>query len=324
MAGKPKPRIVVAEEFSPEAVERLQEIGDVAILEDSAPDTIIASLPDAEALLVRSRAHVTARVIDAAPRLRVIGRAGPSLDHIDLRAAGRRNIHVVYTPHVAVVSTAEFALALILALNRRLFHFNRFIRQGQFENLRTPAGHEIGHQTLGLLGVDPVAEQLGRMCQVAFGCRIIYHDFADRTPVDFTGEAVELDELLAGSDILSVHLRLSPETRGLLNAERLAKLKPTAILVNTSRGPLVDNTALAQALRAKQLAGAALDVFEIEPLPADHPIRRAPNCILSPHVAGATLDARAARDDVADDVIRVLEGRPPKHPAEMPPRKQNK
>lgn len=321
MAASRKPRIVVAETFSPGAVERLQEHGTVTVLADAAPDTMIAALPDAEALLVRSKAHVTARIINAAPKLKVIGRAGPSVDHIDLRAASRRNISVVYTPHVAVTSVAEFALAMILALHRRLFHFNRFIRQGQFEALRVPAGHELSHCTLGLLGVDPVAERLGRICRAAFGCKVIYHDLTGRAPVDFDGDAVDLDTLLADADILSIHLRLSPETRGFLSAERLALLKSTALLVNTSRGPVIDTVALANALRAKQLAGAGIDVFEVEPLPADHPLRRAPNCILTPHVSGTTLDASAGRDNVAEDVIRVLQGQAPRYPAALPPPK---
>ncbi|MFQ5424878.1 MAG: NAD(P)-dependent oxidoreductase [Phycisphaerae bacterium] len=318
MAGNRQFRIVVAESFNPDTIARLRECADVTLLDTAAPDTIIAALPDADALLVRPRAHVTARVINAAPKLKVIGRAGPSVDHIDLRAARRRDISVVYTPEVAVSSTAEFALALILALHRRLLYFNRFIRQGQFENLRAPAGHELAHQTVGLLGLGPVAERLGAICKQAFGCRVIYHDPAGGAPVDFRAESMELEDFLRSVDILSIHLRLTPQTRGLVSAARLALLKPTAMLVNTSRGAVIDTTALAKALRANQVAAAALDVFEVEPLPSDHPLRKAPNCILTPHVAGATLDAATARDAVAEDIIRVLQGHPPHFPAQMP------
>lgn len=313
-------QIVIAEDFRQAVIDRLKLCGNVTVLDNPAPDTLIAALPDADALLVKSKAHVTARVINAAPNLKVIGRACPNVDHIDLRAAGRRNIRVVYTPHVAVASMAEFAVALILAVHRRLLPFNRALRQGEFEELRKPSGHELSNQTLGLLGLDPVAEHLGKMFQAAFGSRIVYHDPAAKEAVDFRGESVDLETLLGQADILSVHLRVSKETRRLLNAERIAMLKPTAIVVNTSRGAVIDNVALAEALRSGALAGAGLDVFEVEPLPSNHPLRqlRGANCILTPHVSAATDDAWMGRDNVADDVIRVLEGREPRFPAKVP------
>jgi D-3-phosphoglycerate dehydrogenase len=311
-------QIVVAEPFDPGAVARLEEIGQVNVLEDSAPDTLIAALPQADALLVRSKAHVTARIIDAAPRLKVIGRASPTVDHIDLRAARRRQIHVVYSPHAAVASAAEFTLALILAIQRRVPFLNRQLREGHFETLRKPVSREMRHETLGLLGLDPVAERLGQMCSAAFGLAIIYHDPFGGSPGSFTGQAVDLDTLLVESDILSVHLPLLAKTRGLLNSERIAKMKTSAVLVNTSRGGVIDTVALARALKSRALGGAALDVFETEPLPANHPLRRSPNCILTPHVAGITLDASSSRFDVADDVVRVLSGEPPCFPVELP------
>lgn len=318
MRGDKSYKIVVAEPFSPEAISRLEQIGQVTVLQDAAPETMMAALPNADALLVRSKAHVTARIIDAAPNLKVIGRASATADHIDLRAARRRNISVVYAPQVAVSSTAEFTLAMIMALHRRLHFFDRQIREGQFDVLRTPAGREMSRETLGLWGLDPIAERLGVLCTAAFGLRILYHDPAGRDPVDFKGEAVDLDRLLAESDFLSLHLPHSAENKAILNAQRLAKLKPTAIVVNTSRGSLIDTIALAQALKKGDIAGAGLDVFEIEPLPADHPIRRAPRCILTPHVAGATLDASSERFNVADDVVRVLTGEPPQFPVPLP------
>ncbi len=314
MEGNKSYRIVVAEPFDSGAVDRLEQIGDVRILEDSAPQTLIDALEDADALLVRTKAHVTARIIDAAPSLKVIGRASPTVDHIDMRAAKRRNISVVYAPRVAVTSTAEFALGLMISLSRGIPALDRQIREGKFDTLRTPQGHEMAHQTIGLLGIDPVAEALGRMCIGTFGSRTLYHDPNGRTPTDLDAEATDLEGLLTEADIISVHLPLSPATRGLLDADRLALLKQTAVIVNTSRGGVIDTVALAQALRRKHLAGAALDVFETEPLPATHPIRRAPNCVLTPHVAGATLDASAGRYLVADDVVRVLKGQEPQFP----------
>jgi len=317
MVADPGIRIVVAESFDPVAVDRLRSVGQVQILEDSSPGAILAAVSEADALLVRNRAHVTARIIDAAPRLKVIGRAAPNIDHIDLRAARRRNISVVYTPHMAVSSTAEFTLAMILSLHRRIPTFNRLIREGHFETIRKAEGRELGQSTIGFLGIDPVAERLGAILKSAFGPRMIHHDPSGRTPVEFSSAPVSLDVLLGDSDILTVHLSLTAETRGLLNAARIAKMRPTAIVVNTSRGGVIDTAALAYALQTKRLGAAGLDVFEVEPLPNDHPIRRAPNCVLTPHVAAATVDAAASRFQVTEDVIRVLCGQPPIYAADM-------
>lgn len=316
MEENPSFRIVVAEPFDPGAIARLQAFGHVDILSDSSPQAILAAVPDADALLVRNKAHVTARIIEAGNRLKVIGRAAPNIDHIDLRAAGRRNIPVVYTPHMALTSTAEFTLAMILALHRRLPMFDRLLRGGQFEALRTPAGRELAHETIAFLGIDTVAERLGRLLQTAFASRIVFHDPAGKTPVEFTAESMGLEELLAAADILVIHLPMSPATKRFVHAERLALMRPTAMLVNASRGGVIDTAALANALQTKRLAAAGLDVFEIEPLPMDHPIRRAPNCLLTPHVAAATIDAASSRFQVADDVIRVLSGHSPLYAAE--------
>ncbi|MFQ5412456.1 MAG: NAD(P)-dependent oxidoreductase, partial [Phycisphaerae bacterium] len=318
--GRKPFKIVIAEPFASEAISRLEEIGHVTVLGNSAPDTLIAALPDADALLVRGKAHVTARIIDAAPRLKVIGRASPNIDHIDLRAASRRDIRVVYSPHAAVSSCAEFTLGLILAVHRRILFYDRDLRAGKFETLRNPTGREIGRETIGLLGIDPIANQLGAILSTAFGCKILYHDPYGNLPELFQGESVGLDALLGNADILSIHLRLTKETRGLLNAQQIHKMKTTAVLVNTSRGAVVDTLALAEALQQRRIAGAALDVYEAEPLPTQHPLREASlNCILTPHVAGATLDASEGRFKVADDVVRVLQGEPPEHAVKLPP-----
>jgi D-3-phosphoglycerate dehydrogenase len=312
MKGSKNHHIVLAEPFDAAIVERLEEVGQVNVLQDSSPEALLIAVSQADALLVRSKAHVTARIIDAAPNLKVIGRASPNVDHIDLRAARRRNISIVYTPNVAMRSVAEFTLGLILSLTRRLPYFDAQLREGKFDTLRQPAGREMCCLTLGLLGIDFVAEELGRICKAAFGMPIIYHDPAGRAPRALDARLVGLDAVLAESDVLSVHLQLMPETRAFLNAARLAQLKPTAVVVNTSRGQIIDTIALAQALRRRLLGGAGLDVFEAEPLPSNHPLRHAPNCILTPHVAGCTLDASTSRfQTAAEDVIRVLRGEPP-------------
>lgn len=315
MKGRKPFRIVVAEPFAPHAMARLESVGDVLVLENPSPDTMIRALPEADALLVRSKAHVTARIIDAGKNLKVIGRASPTIDHIDLRAARRRDICVVYTPNAAVNSTAEFVVGSALALNRRLHYYDNAVRDGRFDVARHPVGHEMCRLTVGLLGVDPVSEKVAGIASMGFGCSVIYHD-PDGEQLSFDrAETVGFEELLSRSDIVSVHLKLKPETRGILNAQAFERMKREALLINVTRGALVDTEALAEALRKRIIGGAAIDVFESEPLPLSHPLRRAPNCILTPHVAGATLDASDERYTVADDVVRVLQGEMPQFPA---------
>src|ERR1041385_5237075 len=173
MMGNRPYKIVVAETFDPPALARLREIGSVHVLADCSPESILAEMPGTHALLVRTKAHITARIIDAAPELKVIGRASPSIDHIDLRAIKRRQISIVYCPHLAVNSIAQFALGMILCLQRRIGYLDRQVRDGKFDILRTPAGRELGRQTLGLFGVDPVAAALGRICINAFGMPVL-------------------------------------------------------------------------------------------------------------------------------------------------------
>ncbi|MEE8169136.1 MAG: NAD(P)-dependent oxidoreductase [Phycisphaerae bacterium] len=301
-----------------EVAERLREHGDVVELSDSSPTALIEAVTEADALVVRSRAHITARVINAAPKLRVIGRAGSSLDHIDMRAALRRQITVVYTPLAQVPSIADYTVTMILACARRLFWYDRKIRAGQFDTLRTPFGREIRNLTIGLLGGGAVAHEVARICRDGFRARVIVHEPECVPPQDHDATRVDLDTLLREADVLSIHMAQRPQFIKMIGERELALMKPTACVVNTSRGSIVDNQALAEALKRQHLAGAALDVFDAEPLPTAHCLRNAPNCILSPHIAAMTLDVPEEYYRVAEDVIRVLKGENPRYPAPAP------
>lgn len=315
--GESKFKIVVAEPYSDQALARLGEAGSVHVLPDTSPDTLISALEDAHALLIRAKAHVTARVLRSAPHLKVIGRASPQIDHIDLRAAGRQSVRVVYSPQAAVNSCVEHAMALLFALRRRIAHYDHQIRNGKYDALRTPSEYSISAMTVGILGVDPVGDRVGRNLADGFGCRVLYHDPADAKPELLSGNSVDLETLLRASDVVCVFVKSHPSTRGLIDADRLALMRPTAHLVNLSRG-VVDTTAVAQALSTGRLAGAALDAFDSNPLATNHPIRSAPNCILTPNIAGVTIDAIEDRFNVADDVVRVLLGDHPQHEYKVP------
>lgn len=309
-------RIVVTEPISAEALDRLRTAGEVCQLSDTSPQALIEALPDADALLVRSKTHVTARIIEAGPKLRVIGRAGASVDHIDLRVAQRRGINVVYTPHLSIRAMSDLTLAMILCVHRRIPYFDRRLRDSTFEAVRQAldaTGSRPG--VLGLLGLSPVSDTVGRVLVEILGWRCIYHDPAGGRIERFEAAPVSLDELLARADVLSVHLSLSPQNRGILSAERLAQLRPSAKLVNTGRGGLLDERALAEMLKCKQLAGAAVQIYENEPLSAEHPLRTTPNCLLVPHIGSFLNDPSEAVSEVIEDVLRVLRGESPLHAA---------
>ena len=307
-------RFVVAEPFHAKALDRLKQFGSVLELADSSPQTLLGVIGEADALLVRSRTHVTARILEAATRLKVIGRAAPSCDHIDLRVARQRQIGVVYAPAAATRSLVEFTVGLILASQRRLLDYDRRLRAGEFASLRAPVSREMGRLTVGFLGMGVVAEAIGKLMGSAFGSRVVYADPTGGRPIDLRAEEVSVETPLRESGVVSLHLPLRATTKQFLNAGRIAMLSPEAVVVNTSRGGLIDTVALADALKAGRLAGAALDVFETEPLPMNHPLRNAPRCILTPHVGCVTKDSDEAVFEVVDDVLRVLQGEMPRYP----------
>jgi len=312
------PKIVVAEPYSETALERLRQVGNVVVLPESSPDALLAEIDTARALLVRAKAHVTARIIDAAPELKVIGRASPTVDHIDLRAARRKSISVVYSPNAAVESSAEFVVGLLLTHRRRIPFLDLQVRGGKFENLRRPMGYRLGLSTIGFLGMDAVGQRVAEVLHCGFEPKLMCLPLEDSTSLPDCVTEVDEATLLERSDVICVFAAMTRKYKHFINAERLARMRSSAMIINTSKGAIIDTTALAAALEARQIGGAALDVFENEPLPGNHPIRKAPNCLLTPHVAGATLDAVEGRYDVADDVIRILRGESPSYPADLP------
>ncbi len=262
---------------------------------------------------------MTALILEAAPRLVVVGRAGIGVDNIDVEAATARGVYVVNAPLGNVVAAAEHTIALALALLRKIAEADRSVRAGEWTRSKF-IGRELRGKTLGLLGIGRVGSEVARRA-VGFEMHIIAHDpFATEAAARAAGaRLVELDELLANADVVSLHTPLTERTRDLIETRALAKLKPTAILVNCSRGEIVDLSALAVALEAGTLAGAALDVYPDEPLPADAPIRRAPRTLLTPHIAGSTTEAQTnVALDVVRQVLDVLAGRPARFAVNAP------
>ncbi len=283
------------------------------------PDELIAIIPDYDALIIRSGTKVTAEVIRAAANLKVIARAGVGVDNIDIEAATEAGIIVANAPTGNVAAAAEHAIALMFALARNVAEAHRSMRAGRW-NRKAFMGVEIRNKTLGLVGLGRVA---GHVCRraVGLGMSVLAYDpyVSQEYAQNMGAELVSLDELLARSDFISLHLPLNEGTRGLINADTLAKVKPGARIINTSRGGVIDEDALLAALDSGQLAGAALDVFTQEPLPADSPLRFHPRVVLTPHIGGSTTEAQfQVALDAAQQVIDVLHDRPARYAINAP------
>lgn len=283
-------------------------------------DELIAHGADADALMVIAE-PITDRVLDALRGCRVIARFGVGLDNIDLEAATRRGLQVTHVPAGSVQEVSDHALALLLALARGIVGLDAAVHRGEW---RTPSDagpfRRLRDQTVGVIGAGRIGAAFVAKVR-ALGPRVLVHDpFAPAEDVRALGAMpATLDELLARADHVSIHTPLTASTRHLIGARELALMKPTATLINTSRGPVVDQAALAQALAAGRLGGAGLDVLEHEPPAPEDPLLSAPNVLLTPHAAHLSVESGdEILRTVVDDVIAVLGGRPPRYPANRP------
>lgn len=268
------------------------------------------ALAKADAIIVRSSTDVTAELMDQAPNLKVVGRAGVGVDNIDLKAATARGVPVLNAPEGNTVSAAELTFALILAAARRVCAADRSVRQGEWVRSRF-AGIELRGKTLGLVGAGRIGGEVAKRAR-GFGMHVIVHDpfLTEERATRLGVERGELPAVLATADILSLHVPLTESTRGMISSAEMRCLKPTAFLVNVSRGGVVDEAALAEALAEGQLAGAALDVFDQEPLEADSPLREAPNLVLTPHLGASTAEAQELVAGEISEAVKaaLLEG----------------
>lgn len=286
--------VVVADRIAPAGLADLRDAAEIEMV-DVAGDAaaLEAALPRAHALLVRSETKVTEAMLEHAPELKVIGRAGIGVDNIDVPAATRRGIAVLNAPGANTVSAAEHTFALLLALLRHVADAAATMRAGKWDR-KAFEGRELRGKTLGVVGLGRIGQHIATVAR-AFGMRIVAHDpfLPEARAAELGVELLPLDDMLRIADVVTLHLPLTDETRGLLDARRLKLLPKGAVLVNAARGGLVDEAALVEALTDGTLAGAALDVYSKEPLPADHPLRRAPHVVLTPHLAASTAEAQA-------------------------------
>ncbi len=271
-------------------------------------EALLAGTARADGLLCLLTDPVDAELLAHAPRLRAVSSCSVGLDHVDLAAATARRIPVGHTPGVLTDTTAELAIALLLAAARRVVEADRFVRAGQWREWSPDLllGRDLSGSTLGVIGLGAIGRAVAARAR-ALGMRVIGWNRTPRPTPEI--ECVPLPELLAGSDFVSVHVALVPATRGLLDAAALARMRPGAVLVNVARGGIVDEAALAAALGSGRLAGAALDVFASEPLPASSPLLAAPNLVLTPHIGSASVRTRLRMAELAvENLLAGLRG----------------
>jgi D-3-phosphoglycerate dehydrogenase len=289
------PKILIADSISQGGIDELSREGalDITIKPGLSETDLIEIIPEFSAIVVRSQTKVTADVLNAGGKLRVVGRAGVGVDNVDVEAATQRGVLVLNAPGGNTVSTAEHAFSLLLSVARKIPQADATLRAGKWDR-KNLEGVELYNKTLGVIGMGRIGSELSRRA-IAFGMRVIAYDpylSATRARSLQVELVDELDDLLATSDFISLHTPLTPETRHILDAGRLQRTKRGVRIINCARGGLIDEIALANALRDRHVAAAALDVFEIEPLPNDSPLRSTPNLILTPHLGASTAEAQ--------------------------------
>lgn len=302
-------RVFVTRRLPGAALERLEAHHDVEVWGGRLPPPraeLIDRAPELEGLLSLLTDPIDRELIESAPRLRAISNYAVGVDNVDVEAASARGIPVGNTPDVLTDSTADLALALMLGIARRLSEGEAFVRAGEWATWEPGLmlGRDLHGATVGIVGYGRIGQAVGRRLE-GFGCEILSTSRSGGVP---------LEELLERSDFVTLHCPLTPQTRGLVDDAALGRMKPEAYLVNTSRGPVVDTEALGHALHAGEIAGAALDVTDPEPLPGRHPLLDAPNLLVVPHIASATHATRGRMADMAvDNLLAGLAGEPMPH-----------
>jgi D-3-phosphoglycerate dehydrogenase len=278
--------------------------------------SLIKEVKEMDGIIIRANGKVTRKMMGSAPNLKVIGRHGVGVENIDLEAAAEKGIWVVNTPDANDTSVAEHFFGLALMLSKMLKKADIALREGRFEARYQYIGRELHGKTLGILGFGRIGRAVGRIGHKGFDMKVLYYDAIRYEEVEKEIKALKksLEEVLSQSDYISINLPMLPETKGLLKAREFGLMKPSSYIINLARGPIWDEKALYSVLKEGRIAGAASDVYEVEPATKDHPLLQLENFIGTPHMAAHTDEALRRMSLVAEDVIRVLKGRIPVYP----------
>lgn len=313
-------KILISDKLGAAGLERLDQIAEAAydLKTGMSKEELMAILPAYDALIVRSETKVDADVLAVGQNLKVVGRAGMGVDNIDVRAATMRGIIVMNTPQANSIATAEQAMALMLAASRYTAQSHSSLAAGEW-NRSQYTGIQLYRKTLGIVGFGRIGRHVAKRAQ-AFGMEVLAYDpyVSEEVGRDHGVTLVDLDDLLAQSDYISLHTALMPETENMINAETIAQMKDGVILVNAARGKLIDETALAQALKSGKVKAAGLDVYRREP-PVDSPLIGLPNVVHTPHLGASSLEAqRDVATQIVDQILDALRGRDFRNAVNMP------
>jgi len=309
-------RVLIVEPIHKSGVELLKKEVDVIPASDPSVETVCKEIRGIDGVIVRT-APFTRKIIESADKLKAIGRHGVGVDNIDIKAASEQGITVVHTPNANMVSVAEHTMSLMLALAKRLFISDRATREGHFGIREQFAAIDLEGKTLGIIGLGRVGSTLAERCKAGFNMKVLAYDpylFLEKAKEVGISLCNNLPELLKKSDFVSIHIPLTKETRNLIGEGELRLMKPIAFLINVARGGIVNEKALAKALRNGWIAGAAIDVFSQEPPEPDNPLLKIENIILSPHMAALTRECVIKMaTGAAEGVLDILRGDKPKH-----------
>lgn len=318
-----KPKVFITRELFDDVIARISQYYEVEVWDryhHPPYEVLLEKVKEVDALVSLLTDKIDCNLLSSSPRLRIVAQYAVGFDNIDVGCATRLGIYVTNTPGVLTESTAELTWALILAVARRIVESDVFVRWGEWARSRTAwhpkmmLGVELKGKVLGVIGMGRIGTRVAEIGAQGFGMKVIYYDVTRNLEAErkLGVEFRELTDLLREADIVTIHVPLTPQTRHLINEERLKLMKRTAILVNTARGAIVDTNALVKALREGWIAGAGLDVFEEEPLNPNHPLTALKNAVLVPHIGSATYEARhAMAEAVAENLIAFYEGKIP-------------
>jgi len=317
MANVTKKKVLITDSISPAAIDVLRPQVEVDVRLGLTSAQLQSTIAGYQALIVRSQTNVTRQVIESGVKLEVIGRAGVGVDNIDVEAATRRGIFVVNSREGNIVSAAEHTVAMLLAMARQIPKANNELRAGVWN--RSLKGVEVRNKVLGIVGLGRVGTTVAEMARGLHMNVIAYDPMVSQSVADKLGvQLVELGVLLSRSDFVTVHVPLNQSTKGLIGSEQIAQMKPSAMVINCARGGIIDEKALYEALEAGRVAGAAIDVFSVEPA-VGNILLRSDKTVATPHLAASTSEAEtSAGIDVAEQVVAVLGGSPPKSPVNAP------
>jgi len=307
-----KPRVYVTRQIFPDALDLIEKFAELELWPDDeppSPEQLMEAMSNVDGAIINVMDRIDAPLLDAAPKLRVLSQVAAGLDNIDIPEATKRDIMVGYTPGVLAKSTADLAFALLLAVARRVVESDKWVREGNWKISHHPMfwlGSEVNGSTLGILGLGGIGREMAKR-GLGFDMKVLYHSRTRKRDLEkaYGLKYASFKRVLAESDFLSIHVPLTPQTNHFIGEKQLKMMKPSSILVNLSRGPVVDTDALHQALTKGTIAGAGLDVFDPEPVPTDHPILGLDNVVVLPHIGSASNRSRrdmhllAARNLVA-------------------------